>query len=47
MQLPAHDFSIYLHLVPERVQLEEPTATLASLALSLENGRFTDFWALR
>lgn len=46
MRLPEPDFLLCTHLVPERLQLEDPFATLANAAGALEGARFKEFWAL-
>lgn len=45
MQLPNPDFKLCLHLLPERVQNEEPIATLVLLSGHLSACRFAQFWA--
>jgi hypothetical protein len=35
---------ICIHMVPERVQQEEPVASIVLLAQHLETSRFQDFW---
>ncbi|GMH43847.1 hypothetical protein BSKO_11781 [Bryopsis sp. KO-2023] len=45
MQLPDPDFKLCLHLLPEKVQNEEPIATLVLLAGHLSAARFPQFWA--
>ncbi|KAJ7297206.1 hypothetical protein O6H91_Y073200 [Diphasiastrum complanatum] len=44
MALPASDFNLCMFLIPERLQLEEPFLTLATLAHFLETARFREFW---
>ncbi|CAM6129018.1 unnamed protein product [Calypogeia fissa] len=44
MALPAPDFNLCMFLVPERLQVEEPFLTLATLAHFLETARFREFW---
>lgn len=44
MQLPNPDCDLYLHLVPERVQQEEPFNTIINLASMLSGARFREFW---
>ncbi len=44
-RLPESDFSLCLHLVPERAQAEADVTHLVSLAGHLEACRFKDFWA--
>ncbi|KAG6555557.1 hypothetical protein Mapa_002792 [Marchantia paleacea] len=44
MALPAPDFNLCMFLIPERLQMEEPFLTLATLAHFLETARFREFW---
>eukprot|EP00246_Nothoceros_aenigmaticus_P008990 TRINITY_DN24269_c0_g1_i1.p1 TRINITY_DN24269_c0_g1~~TRINITY_DN24269_c0_g1_i1.p1 ORF type:complete len:225 (-),score=28.45 TRINITY_DN24269_c0_g1_i1:285-959(-) len=44
MALPAPDFNLCMCLIPERLQMEEPFLTLATLAHFLETARFREFW---
>ncbi|KAI8469083.1 MAG: eukaryotic initiation factor [Monoraphidium minutum] len=45
-QMPAVEYRTCLYLVPERMQAEEPVATLVLMASHLESGRLPDFWAV-
>jgi translation initiation factor 3 subunit K len=44
MALPATDFNLCMFLIPERLQMEEPFLTLATLAHFLETAHFREFW---
>ncbi|GAQ88878.1 Eukaryotic translation initiation factor 3 subunit [Klebsormidium nitens] len=44
MALPALDFQLYMSLIPERLHVEEPFATLLNLDALLETARFKEFW---
>ncbi|KAK9916484.1 hypothetical protein WJX75_003234 [Coccomyxa subellipsoidea] len=44
MQLPNHDFAQLLHLIPERLQEEQPLAALIALTQHLEGARFQAYW---
>ncbi|CAK0735953.1 hypothetical protein CVIRNUC_000667 [Coccomyxa viridis] len=44
MQLPSHDFTQLLQLIPERVQDEQPLSALIALTQHLEGARFPDYW---
>lgn len=44
-QLPENDFSLCLHLVPERAQAEAEVAQLVTVASAAEACRFKDLWA--
>ncbi|KAL2649529.1 hypothetical protein R1flu_017657 [Riccia fluitans] len=44
MALPSPDFNLCMFLIPERLQMEEPFLTLATLAHFLETARFREFW---
>ncbi|CAL8467161.1 g6697 [Coccomyxa elongata] len=44
MQLPNHDFAQLLHLIPERLQEEQPVAALIALTQHLEGARFQAYW---
>eukprot|EP00884_Botryococcus_braunii_P019673 jgi/Botrbrau1/638/Bobra.0161s0028.2 len=44
MQLPSPDLAHLLHLVPERLQEEQPLAAIIALTQQLESGRFQTFW---
>jgi len=46
VRLPDPDFSLCMHLVPERLQAEEPFSSLANAAAALEGARFAEFWQL-
>lgn len=44
MSLPATDFLVCLHLIPERRQVDEPIPVITQLANLLERGEFKQFW---
>eukprot|EP00976_Prorocentrum_cordatum_P074153 1181401-Prorocentrum_minimum.AAC.1 len=44
MALPNRDYDLYLHMIPERIQAEEPFVSLNNLASLLVGAKFRDFW---
>ncbi|KAK9823253.1 hypothetical protein WJX72_001358 [[Myrmecia] bisecta] len=44
MQLPKPDFALALHMIPERLQEEQPVAALIALTQHLEGARFQKYW---
>lgn len=45
MRAPSTDFSVYLHMLSESVQKEDPLPALAALGKSLSSCHFAEFWA--
>ena len=45
MRAPSTDFSVYLHMLSESLQKDDPIPALAALGKSLACCGFADFWA--
>lgn len=44
MALPNQDYELCRKMIPERLQLEEPIASLNNLVAQMNNARFKEFW---
>ena len=44
MALPSQDYELCRKMIPERLQLEEPIASLNNLVAHMNNARFKEFW---